>query len=802
MQAKQLLSKVPIGRNLKQAEEIFEQGAKAGDAIAQYQLYAIKLHNNEKNEETHKDALFWCKMAADQGYAPAQYDMSIHLLYGEGVEQDIFKSVQYMEKAADQGYTVAQQKLVTLYTAGSKVKKNEARASYWEARKSGIEKENLEQLLPIEPWMLVVEKEKAKKPLFGDTSLNSVLGSNFKLVEQEYVINAERDRSFIINAGPGTGKTYTLIERINTLVKYGVDPNQIIVLSFTNAVVDEVKKRLQNCANQEDGVRGVRNIEVRTYHSLAWRLLKLANQSCDEEEWEQIDLNFQRLNYEDGLLKAAQLVVKMPEIMSSIEYFVVDEIQDINNAKAKFVLALLKACIQEQVPFMLLGDSCQAIYDYLNDNNTVGFHMTATEFYEEILQCSKEVAEFVKFEVNHRQTTDLQELSVPIREVILEEDAVEYQDRVYALNERIKTYELDEALQWIANQNDKSICLMERSNIDTKLLSAMLIKKGVAHRCVLNNSKSAYVRWIGECFYDFRDDYIAKEQALKIMKERLKNATEEKLEKFWDEIKKINGTEENILLFSRFVRAIQEKKISNIFVEKDTAKQIVVSNIHRSKGLEYDVVMIDQNFMSRKGKEDIEEMKTLYVAITRPKKELINIDTNISKRAPKKRRVYGRQRKTLSTKVKGNLRYTYIELLSNDEYTDVGPENYIYGSETVMEQKQKIIRNIQENDEIRLVYHCENELYRIEVKSGDRFEEIGWMSKSFTRDVKFLAWKEPIPTQFTNIYVDGVYSYIGSYEDAYVSFEKKLRDDGNAFGKHCIWNYVKFSGPAYAKYEE
>ena len=42
---------------------------------------------------------------------------------------------------------------------------------------------------------------------------------------------------------PGTGKTWTLIERVVKTFKKGVDPEKIAFISFTNKAVDTAKMR-------------------------------------------------------------------------------------------------------------------------------------------------------------------------------------------------------------------------------------------------------------------------------------------------------------------------------------------------------------------------------------------------------------------------------------------------------------------------------------------------------------------------------------------------------------------------------
>lgn len=69
-------------------------------------------------------------------------------------------------------------------------------------------------------------------------------------------------------AGPGTGKTFTLIERIKNMLKNGVLPSEILCLTFSEAASGEMKTRLVNMAGEE-GINPVDSmmVTVSTYHS-------------------------------------------------------------------------------------------------------------------------------------------------------------------------------------------------------------------------------------------------------------------------------------------------------------------------------------------------------------------------------------------------------------------------------------------------------------------------------------------------------------------------------------------------------
>ncbi len=66
-------------------------------------------------------------------------------------------------------------------------------------------------------------------------------------------------------AGPGTGKTFTLIERIKSMLKNGVLPSEILCLTFSEAASSEMKTRLVKA--MEGNAAGAMSVCVSTYHS-------------------------------------------------------------------------------------------------------------------------------------------------------------------------------------------------------------------------------------------------------------------------------------------------------------------------------------------------------------------------------------------------------------------------------------------------------------------------------------------------------------------------------------------------------
>jgi DNA helicase-2/ATP-dependent DNA helicase PcrA len=86
--------------------------------------------------------------------------------------------------------------------------------------------------------------------------------------EQEQVANHVRGRILTL-AGPGSGKTRTLTERTGRLVRNGVNPANILCLTFTNKARDEMQERLAAAYGET-----ARRVFISNFHGLCGVILR------------------------------------------------------------------------------------------------------------------------------------------------------------------------------------------------------------------------------------------------------------------------------------------------------------------------------------------------------------------------------------------------------------------------------------------------------------------------------------------------------------------------------------------------
>ncbi len=105
--------------------------------------------------------------------------------------------------------------------------------------------------------------------LIVDTDENETKGDKLNLDLDQQKAARVSHGPFLLEAGPGTGKTRSLVERVLFLLERQVEPDSILILTFSNRAAEEVRVRVAQ-ANPDAAPR----IWIGTFHAFGLELLR------------------------------------------------------------------------------------------------------------------------------------------------------------------------------------------------------------------------------------------------------------------------------------------------------------------------------------------------------------------------------------------------------------------------------------------------------------------------------------------------------------------------------------------------
>ncbi len=122
------------------------------------------------------------------------------------------------------------------------------------------------------------------------------------------------NKRYLVVAGAGSGKTLTIIAKINYLIENGLDPKRILCISFTNETVNSLKNSL-NKYNL--------NVDVKTFHKLSLDILnrkyKIASSNLLEYV---IDEYFNSIIYYDNTYKLLDFIDNKSYLKNTLLMFI------------------------------------------------------------------------------------------------------------------------------------------------------------------------------------------------------------------------------------------------------------------------------------------------------------------------------------------------------------------------------------------------------------------------------------------------------------------------------------------------
>jgi RecQ family ATP-dependent DNA helicase len=172
--------------------------------------------------------------------------------------------------------------------------------------------------------------------------------------EQRKIYFSEVNQNINVVAGPGSGKTHTLTLRVARLLYYKfANPEEILVLAYNRAVVSELKERLGNLFKDLGFGNLAKRIKIFTFHGLAKKYCQEHLEGLEFEEWEPKLLEI--LNNTPGIIMNQ---------LAPLKHILVDEFQDIDEVRMDILCRFNKLT---NAHLFIIGDPNQSIYGYARE---------------------------------------------------------------------------------------------------------------------------------------------------------------------------------------------------------------------------------------------------------------------------------------------------------------------------------------------------------------------------------------------------------------------------------------------------
>jgi len=186
------------------------------------------------------------------------------------------------------------------------------------------------------------------------------------------IVTAPPGHNLLILAGPGSGKTRTVVHRCAYLLRVvRVRPQSVLVCCFNRHAALELRRRLVELVG--DDARGV---TISTYHALAIRLLGFSLSEGAGVAGRNIDF--------DALIADATKLLRGEEVppglepdeardrlLAGFQYILVDEYQDIDELQYNMISAIAGRTLEDadlKLSILAVGDDDQNIYTFRGAN--------------------------------------------------------------------------------------------------------------------------------------------------------------------------------------------------------------------------------------------------------------------------------------------------------------------------------------------------------------------------------------------------------------------------------------------------
>jgi superfamily I DNA/RNA helicase len=453
---------------------------------------------------------------------------------------------------------------------------------------------------------------------------------------QQAVVDLPAHSLALVTAGAGAGKTHTLTRRLDALVtREELEAGEILVLSFSRAAVRELTERIDRHAT------AARRVRVQTFDSWASALLSQAYP----------DLDLTGLGYDGRIKKATWAIMQGAVAAVAGEqgpplHLVIDEVQDLVGVRREMVETLIDelSAADNSFGFTLVGDAAQMVYGFQIAN--LEERAAETNLFFRWLRnlFGDELAELHLGE-NFRAVTDTARIALPYGPQLQRLPAEHEADT--AEGERIHSELRGLLLEQAPDFGDLEIPFIQdalrnflgttailcRDNGQVLQLSGRLNRLGIPHRLQRSVQERPAPAWLAGLLQTAEGASSLTEARFLAVAQQLALPEGTDHARLWRALRRAAAAPRNTLDLGKLRQAIVEGRLPDELTAA-LAHPLVLSTVHRAKGLEFDrVIIVEPEVVTARrpkpgDKTDYDpaaEARLLYVAMTRPRSDLYRL---------------------------------------------------------------------------------------------------------------------------------------------------------------------------------
>lgn len=427
--------------------------------------------------------------------------------------------------------------------------------------------------------------------------------------EQSKIFEDKTSRAVMVLAGPGSGKTKTLVHKIASLITLeNRKPEHFLMLTYGRVAAGEFRNRLTKLIGG-----AAYEVDITTFHAYA---LQLMGRRINDQ------------NLLDNVIKVASEGIERGEI--EVPYknmLVLDEYQDVNLEVFRFIKALFER-MDDDKRIIAVGDDDQCINNFDGDKRAQIAFMQMFEKEFNDADIDGESGGFVRYSLlnNYRSKSNIVNFvnafakSIPHRfkqnDLIANDSGQGY---VEIVNYPSGIPMIQNVAELVEKDPSESIAILCKTNESVLTMYSILKEKKINVR-YLTDKKGFRLGQLVE-LQDFLNEWKRSsfDEASILINERYKKSSnlllaQKVIERFVEEVIFENNTPEYL------AKEFEDYLLSIEFDEFELSKaKVIVSTMHKAKGKEFDTVyvLVDNDFI----KNDYDR-RLLYVAITRAKENL------------------------------------------------------------------------------------------------------------------------------------------------------------------------------------